>query len=66
MRLLLDQEKTNIEIIEQQLNSQIEETLRFKDHPEFSKRELELQQYIEGFKSGLVERKHREFIKDLR
>lgn len=64
MQILLEEEKRNLEITSKNLKSLIDQTLKFKNDPEFSRKEENLQGNIEKFQNVLKDRKHKQFKKD--
>lgn len=65
MRLLLEEEKNNLEKAKNKLKEQIEVTVKFKQDADYKPKEIQLQNVIERFQFNLKERKHAQFVRDL-
>lgn len=65
MHILLEEEKTIFESTSTKLKGLIEQTVKYKGDPDFSRRELALQNSVEKYQITLTERKHKQYVRDL-
>ncbi|XP_075208170.1 uncharacterized protein LOC142313072 [Anomaloglossus baeobatrachus] len=65
LQILLTEEKLTLNKTTSKLTEQIALSLKYKNDPDFHKKELLLQNSVERFQNTLKERKHQKFIRDL-
>lgn len=59
MNLLLEEEKSNLTLLESQLKEQIDITKKFKHEAEYSNKEKQLEGTLERSQYNVKERKHK-------
>lgn len=65
MRILLEEEKLIYTSTSTKLEELIEQTLKLKSDPDFSRREVTLQNSVEKYQTSLKTRKHNQYVRDL-
>lgn len=65
LQILLDEEKKILETTSTNLKGLIDQVLKFKNDPEFARKEQNLQSNIEKFQNSLKDRKHKQYLRDL-